>query len=57
MWIIKYGMIFHVNHLLADDSHEVSRHIVFLYKAIKIENVLCCKYLSATYKIELANKL
>ena len=39
---MKLGMIFHKNHLPADDSHEY--HALFIFeKATKFEIVFCCK--------------
>ena len=49
----KKGMLFHVNRLLADNSHEISSRqmihmknqavLVIFEKATKCENVVCCK--------------
>ena len=39
----KEGMIFHENHLPADDSHEISCLIVIFENAAKFEIVVCCK--------------
>ena len=33
----KYGILFHVNQLLAEDSHEISKLILF-FKEAKFEN-------------------
>ena len=44
-------MIFHVNHLLADDSHDISSLNWFLRKAAKFENAVCCKFLAGTLRV------
>ena len=41
----KYNLIFHVNHLPAGDSHEISSINWFLKAGVIFENVVCCKYL------------
>ena len=38
----KLGMIFHENHLPADDSHDHALFAIF-EKAAKFEIVICCK--------------
>ena len=39
----KLGVRFHGNHLLADNSHEISYLFYTFEKSAKVEMVVCCK--------------